>query len=100
MQANYQQDRPSGYCQGSITVATTLAAVNGGAIPQGVTMTRIIVEGAAIRYRDDGVAPTASVGMPLAIGTELIYTGAPNKLQFIPQTGTAVINASFYSDKG
>lgn len=99
MQVNYQQDRPAGYCQASITTATALSAMNGGTIPPTVTLTRIIVEGAAVRYRDDGTAPTATVGQPLAIGVELLYTGAPNKLQFIPQTGTAVVNASFYTDK-
>lgn len=53
-------------------------------------------EGAAIRWRDDGVAPTASTGMPLAVGVEMVYHGPLSKLQFIEQSASATLNASFY----
>lgn len=57
----------------------------------------ITPEGQAVRWRDDGVAPTASVGMPLAVGVTLQYDGDLTKIQFIEQTATAKINISYYA---
>ena len=56
----------------------------------------IIAEGAAVRWRDDGVAPTATVGMPLAVGVPLQYDGDLNKIRFIQQAATGIINISYY----
>lgn len=52
---------------------------------------------AAVRWRDDGVAPTASVGMPLAAGVTLQYDGDLSKIQFINSGGTAELNISYYA---
>ena len=57
----------------------------------------IVAEGAAVRWRDDNTAPTASIGMPLAIGVPLQYDGDLNKVKFIQQAGTGIINISYYS---
>lgn len=53
-------------------------------------------EGAAVRYRDDGTNPTAAIGMPLAIGETLEYTGDLSKLKFIEQVATAKLNITYY----
>lgn len=60
------------------------------------TFALIIAEGAAVRWRDDATAPTASVGMPLAIGVPLQYDGDLTKIKFIQQTATAKLNISYY----
>ena len=57
----------------------------------------ITPEAQAVRWRDDGVAPTASVGMPLAAGVTLQYDGDINQIQFIEQTGGAKLNITYYS---
>lgn len=57
----------------------------------------ITPEGQAVRWRDDGVAPTASVGMPLAAGVTLQYDGDLTKIQFIEQTSGAKLNVTYYS---
>lgn len=57
----------------------------------------ITPEGQAVRWRDDSVAPTASVGMPLAVGVTLQYDGDINQIQFIEQTGGAKLNITYYS---
>ena len=57
----------------------------------------IILEAQAVRWRDDGVAPTASVGMPLAAGVTLQYDGDISQIQFIEQTGGAKLNITYYS---
>ena len=50
-----------------------------------------------VRWRDDGVAPTASVGMPLAAGVTLQYDGDLSQIQFIEQAGSAKLNVTYYS---
>ena len=56
----------------------------------------IVAEGAPVRWRDDNTAPTASVGMPLAIGVPLQYDGDLSKIRFIQQSATARLNISYY----
>lgn len=51
----------------------------------------------AVRFRDDGVNPTATVGFPLAVGDIFIYDGDLNKIKFIEQAASAKLNISFYS---
>jgi hypothetical protein len=56
----------------------------------------IICEGAGIRWRDDTTAPTASVGMPIAVGTTFVYDGDLTRLRIIQQAATATINVAYY----
>jgi hypothetical protein len=57
----------------------------------------ITPESQAVRWRDDGVAPTASVGMPLAAGVTLQYDGDLSQIRFIEQTAGAKLNVTYYS---
>ena len=57
----------------------------------------ITAETQAVRWRDDDVDPTASVGMPLASGVTLQYDGDLTKIKFIEQTASAKINISYYA---
>jgi len=50
-----------------------------------------------VRWRDDNVAPTASVGMPLAAGVTLQYDGDLTQIQFIEQSASAVLNITYYA---
>jgi hypothetical protein len=50
-----------------------------------------------VRWRDDGVAPTATVGMPLAAGVTLQYDGDLTRIRFIDNGGTAELNISYYA---
>jgi hypothetical protein len=56
----------------------------------------IICDTQGIRWRDDGTAPTASVGMPIAVGTVFVYDGDLTKLRIIQQAATATINVAYY----
>lgn len=51
----------------------------------------------AVRWRDDGVDPTATVGMPLAAGVTLQYDGNLRGIKFIDNGGTAELNISYYA---
>ena len=57
----------------------------------------IIAEGQAVRWRDDNTSPTASVGMPLAVGVPLQYDGDLSKIKFIEQAAGAKLNISYYA---
>lgn len=100
MQAAFVQDRPNGYVQaaaGAIDAAVTVASLfTGGVIPSGTQLLLIQPAAQAIRWRDDGVAPTTTVGYPLAVGAELRYTGATARLQVIASTPGAVLNVVAY----
>lgn len=56
----------------------------------------ITAEAQGVRWRDDGVAPTATVGMPLAAGVTLQYDGDLTRIKFIEQTSGGIVNVSYY----
>lgn len=66
-------------------------------VPQGATVAIIRTETNNIRWRDDGTAPTASVGM-LLLPTDdyLFYTGSLSTFQVIPVTGSATLDVAYY----
>jgi hypothetical protein len=88
--------QPLGYCQlSSLNSATNFSSCAGG-IPAGANVAWISVGSEAIRYRDDGTPPTASVGFPLAAGATLLYVGTPRLIQFIEQKASATVDVLFY----
>lgn len=88
---------PLGYCQLTSVSSSTLVSSCSGGIPQRTVWAVLCVDTAAIRWRDDGTAPTASVGMPVASGQCFYYSGTMSALRVIAQTGSPVVNISFYS---
>lgn len=87
---------PLGYCQlTSIDAATKLSTCSGG-IPTGANLVYFIPETQAVRIRDDGVAPTASVGFPIAVGAPVLYTATVTSIQVISQIAGAKLNVLFY----
>jgi hypothetical protein len=84
---------------------TSLSAATGLTVPtrdlnglnQKPVIALITPETQAVRWRDDDVNPTASVGMPLAAGVTLQYDGDLTKIKFIEQTASAKINVSYYA---
>src|SRR6185312_2208443 len=66
------------------------------AVPAGATLAEICVEGASVRYRDDGTAATSSLGIPVASGTCFQYSGPLASLSFTAQSGSPTIDVSYY----
>lgn len=64
---------------------------------QQATIALITPEAQAVRWRDDGTAPTSTVGMPLAVGVTLQYDGDLTNIKFIEQASGAKINISYYA---
>jgi hypothetical protein len=82
---------PLGFVQLNISGATGL-----GTIPAGASMALIVCETANVRWRDDGIAPTSSVGMLFSSGQEFQYSGNLLNIQFIAVSGSPVLDVSFY----
>jgi len=76
--------------------ATTLPNIPGDG---SVGYTVIYVEGNAVRWRDDSVNPTPTVGMPLSAGQAFPYSGDPHALRFVAQTGSAILNITYYTGR-
>jgi hypothetical protein len=85
-----EQYRAMGYQQITGSGVMTLTP------PAGATTALISVSANAIRWRDDGTNPTASVGMPVAVGQEWQYAGPLAALAIIAQSGSATIDIAYY----
>jgi len=81
-----------GYQQ--ITDASTAVGLT---VPTGANFAMIICEAQAVRWRDDGVNPTTTVGMPLSTGVGFRYDGDLNRIRFIAAVAGAIINISYYA---
>lgn len=91
-------------------VQNALSATTGGAvaltIPTGMKPTHAIIQVAAnsVRWRADDTAPTATVGILVAAGTNIEfmdpmidYSGLINFIRFIGISGTATIEVAFFT---
>lgn len=94
--------QPMGYCQItnlSSAVSLVTASCSTGSVPAQGIIAEICVSTAAIRYRDDGTAPTTSIGIPVGAGICYPYSvaeGGFGALSLIQQTAGAVVDISFY----
>ena len=81
----------------SSAVGLTVPTVDKTGLNQRPTFALITPLTGNVRWRDDGTAPTASVGMPLAAGVTLQYDGDLSQIRFIEQTASAKLNVTYYS---
>jgi hypothetical protein len=87
-----------GSAVGIVIPTVTVPTNPGGQVVQ-VTPGYMIVQNSGsvpVRWRDDGVAPTASVGMVLAAGTELDYVGDFSGIKFIQTGAGAQLEITLY----
>jgi hypothetical protein len=81
----------------SATNTASSASLTSGGIPPGATMAYLDAETNNVRWRDDGAAPTASVGSLIVAGQPgIFYTGTLSAMQFIAASGSPLLNVSFY----
>ena len=78
-------------------VGLTVPTKNLSGLASTPSIALITPEAQAVRWRDDGVAPTSTVGMPLAVGVTLQYDGDLTQIQFFEQAGGAKLNISYYA---
>lgn len=66
--------------------------------PAGTRRTIIQAEAQALRWRDDGTNPSATVGMTIPAGGELRYDGSDMSLiKLIAASAGAIANISYYA---
>ena len=88
---------PMGYQQiTSLAAAASLTVPTAGPGPAPARMAMIQAEAQIVRWRDDGVNPTASVGMTIAAGDTLIYTGDLAAIRFIEAAASAKLNVTYF----
>jgi hypothetical protein len=75
---------------------TSIGSAKSLTVPAGTTMVVFTAEAQAVRWRDDGTAPTSSVGMLVAVGATVQYSGPVSKLQFIEVTSGGIVDVSYY----
>jgi len=75
---------------------TSVSTATGLTVPAGATMALIVAENQSVRWRDDGTAPTAGVGMLLPVNSSLNYDGDLRRIQFIEILASATVNVSYY----
>jgi hypothetical protein len=76
---------------------TSIDASSALTIPAGTAYCTMQCEAQAIRWRDDGTAPTTTVGMPLAVGVQYVYdAGQLTVLRVISQVAGAKLNVCYY----
>lgn len=90
---NGAQAKPLGFQQ---LTAVQLASAQPLTVPNGAILAVIQAATGAVAWRDDGTAPTASVGMAIAAGAELQYNGDLSAIQLILATAGAIANISYY----
>lgn len=96
--ADISQTKPKGYRQ--LAVSTTSVALSSatGGIPEGSTRAVVGVEANDIRWRDDGVAPTSSVG---TLAKSLTFFELPSlqsiyEFHAIRASADATLNITYY----
>ena len=76
---------------------TSLSAATALTPPTGAAYAVIVAETQAVRWRGDGVDPTASVGMLMQPGDILNYDGDLASLRFIEVTAGAAISVAYFT---
>lgn len=77
---------------------TSIGSAKALTVPTGTKLILIQPETQAIRWRDDGTSPTASVGMVIAAGDTLVYTGSkPASIKVIETQATAKVNVTYFA---
>jgi hypothetical protein len=74
-----------------------LSAATNLVIPLRTFVAFIQAEGQNVRWRDDGIAPTATVGNLIFAGETLAYRGNFARLKLIEVAPTAILNVEYRS---
>ena len=88
--------KPSGLTAKGYQQITSLSAASALTVPSGSTCALIQAETQSIRWRDDGTNPTSSVGMIIAAGESLFFTGSLSAFRGVETTASAKLNVSYY----
>ena len=77
---------------------TSLSSAASLTVATGAKIALIQAETQDVRWRDDGTAPTTSVGNILFAGQDIWYTGDLTAIKFIEVNATAKSNVAYYAN--
>ena len=89
----------AGVYQTSNPTTSSSASLTAGGVPLGATYAVFCAYVQGVVYRDDGAAPTGTAGsggQGIAASSCLGYSGTLADIQFIQQSGGAVLGVTFY----
>lgn len=95
---------PVSHTGGTGSGATFTLTYNSNVPPPGANSCTIEAEAQVVRYRGDGVAPTATIGEQLLVKAagvpplELVGVGAMRNMQFIEAVGGAKLDIEFFKN--
>jgi hypothetical protein len=76
---------------------TSLSSAASLTVPtEGAAFAVVQPESQAVRYRQDGTNPTAGVGMQLAVGASVMFTGDLSRIKFIETAASAKLNVEYW----
>jgi hypothetical protein len=81
----------------SASIGLTVPTTDIGGLVGSPVTAYIRCETQSVRWRDDGVAPSATVGFPLSPGDMLAYDGDLKRIKFIEQAASAKLNVVYYT---
>jgi hypothetical protein len=88
--------KPAGLTALGYQQLTDLSSAAALTVPTGATVALIQAESQSIRWRDDGTSPTTGVGMVLAAGESVFFTGVLAAFEAIEIAASAKLNISYY----
>jgi hypothetical protein len=81
--------------------AATLASATLLTVPAGATVAIFRLETGAVHYRDDGTAPTSSLGMMMTVSDPPYeYWATLDAIQFIAASGSPILDILYYRITG
>jgi hypothetical protein len=90
-----QTTSPQAFASVTVTATTTFV------VPPGTNLALLVAESGAVRWRDDGVAPTPTAGMLMEpTQPPFEYSGDINAISFIAVSASATVDASLYKVAG
>ena len=90
-----------GYAELGYQQLTGISSATPLTVPPGANFALIQAEAQNVRWRDDGVAPTTTVGMlMLTTDKAMEYSGPLGSLKLIAATAGAIVNVSYYKSSG
>lgn len=75
---------------------TDLASIKGMTVPVGAVLAVVRAESVGVRYRDDGVDPSADDGMPLSEGETIQFYGSLEAIRFAQRASGAILDILYY----
>lgn len=77
---------------------TSLSTVKSFTVPVGATMAIVHASTKGVMFRDDGVNPTATDGMPIEVGEKFKFDLKDfSVVKFIEQSASATLHVNYYS---